>query len=96
MYMLVPNEPHIGVHRRGGDLRHRDVARLRQPFAGRPRRVRRRHADRALGVRRRGAAGRPADLPAALLHPAVHAGAGGAGHSRIQAAFFRAARWRRR
>ena len=50
MYMLVPNEPHIEFIDVAVDLHHRDAAGLRQPFAWRTRRVRRGHADRAVGV----------------------------------------------
>ena len=95
MYVLVPNEPQIAVHRRGGHLHHGDLARLRQPFARRARRVRRRHADRAVAVRRRGFAGGSSDLPAALLHHALRTGAYRSGHSRIEAAFRGATQCRR-
>jgi hypothetical protein len=74
MYVLVPTS-RISASTPWRCVRRRHAARLCQPFARRARRVRRRHAGGALAVRYRGAARRVADLPAALLHPAVHAGA---------------------
>ncbi len=85
MYMLVPNEPHIQFHRRGGDLH---LPRLLLGFAS--------HSPGGLGVfdaammvctvgiRCRGAAGRPPDLSFSLLHRAIRRGACRVGHSRIQ------------
>ena len=73
MYMLVPDEPQYRLHHAGGDLRLRDAARLCQPRARRPRRVRRRHAGRAVAVRQGRAARRAAAVPAALLHRPVRA-----------------------
>ena len=67
MYMLVPDEPNLGFVTRGGDLRRRDAARLCQPRARRPRRVRRRHDGGAVAVRQGRPAGRPAAVPACSI-----------------------------
>ena len=73
MYMLVPDEPNIGFVTLAVIFVAATLARLCEPCAGRHRRVRRRHAGRALAVRQGGTARRPAAVPAALLHHAVRA-----------------------
>ncbi len=52
---------------RRGDFRRRDAARICQPRARRPRRVRRRHDGGAVAVRQGRSAGRPAAVPAACI-----------------------------
>ena len=54
-------------HHRAGDLCHRNIARLSQPRAGQPRRVRGRGADRAAAILQGGIAGLAADLPLSLF-----------------------------
>ena len=83
------------VHRRGGHLHHGDLARLRQPFARRARRVRRRHADRTMAIRCRGFAGGSSDLPAAVLHHALRTRAYHSGYSRVVPAYRGATQCRR-
>ena len=85
MYMLVPDEPNLGFITGGGDLRCRDAARLCQPRAGRPGRVRRRHDGGAVAVRQGRPAGRSAAFPSSILHRSVHAFAAHPGNARSSA-----------
>ena len=71
MYVLVPDEPNLGFVVVAGHLRLGDAVGLRQPFARRARRVRRRHAGRALADGPGRPAGRDAAVPGALLYCAV-------------------------
>ena len=90
--LLRGGDVHAGARRAqsrlrhgGGDLRRRDAARLRQPRARRARRVRRRDDGGAVAVRQGRPAGRPAAVPAALLHHSVRDLAGDPRHPRIAA-----------
>ncbi len=73
MYMLHAGCAALRASDHRGGVHHRDPARLRQPFAGRPGRFRRRHAGRLASVQQGRAAGRSAAVPAAVLSHAVHA-----------------------
>ena len=73
------------LHHAGGRLRIGHAAGLREPLAGRHRRVRRGDAGRAVSLRPRGAPREPPALPSALLHHAVRARAAGARRARARA-----------
>ena len=63
MYLLMPAQPAHRFHFAGGGVHPRDPARLRQPCAGQPRRVRRRDAGGAAGIRPGTVAGDAAGVP---------------------------------
>ena len=91
MYMLLPTEPNIGFVTLAVVFVSATHARLRQPRARRPRRVRRRHAGGAVAIRQGRFAGRAAAVPAALLFRAVRRCADYSGHARNYAQYARRA-----
>ena len=73
MYLLMPAQPAHRFHVAGGGVHPGDAARLRQPRARQPRRVRRRDAGRAAGIRPGAVAGHAAGVPHPVFRDPVRA-----------------------